>query len=139
MYLGSFQLGEEVTYRVHSRSSAGVPAAPDAAPLAHVYAQDGDSVRTGLKVPSRDYPRIVGLFEGRLQLNEDFEAGMHTIMVTWLVSGVAKGAAYHFTVLPGGDGSGQVTSLYSHPRPNANYIVQGRDSGRIYKGKNPRA
>lgn len=138
MYLGSFQLGQEVAYRVHSATSSGEPAAPDAAPLARVYAQDGDAVRSGLKVPSRNYPRIVGLFEGRLQLNEDFEAGLHTVLVTWAVSGVKKAASFSFAVLPGGNGSGQVTSLYSHPRPNANYVVQGRDSGRIYKGKNPR-
>jgi hypothetical protein len=138
MYLGSFQLGQEVTYRVHSRTAAGVPAAPDAAPLARVLAQDGDPVRSGLKVPSRDYPRTVGLFEGRLQLDEDFDVGLHSVVVTWAVSGVAKAQDFYFTVLPGGNGSGQVTSLYSHPRPNANYVVQGRDSGRIYKGKNPR-
>lgn len=138
MYLGSYQLGQEVTYRVHSVTSSDEPVAPDAAPLARVYAADGDAVRRGLKVPSRDYPRTVGLFEGRLQLDEDFEPGAHTVLVTWKVSGTVKAAQFSFTVLPGGNGSGQVTSLYSHPRPNANYVVQGRDSGRIYKGKNPR-
>lgn len=138
VYLGRFYLGQEVTYHVHTVSAVGLPVAPDAAPLAAVYEADGDSPERGLKVPSRDFPLTTGLFEGRLQLDEKYAVGQYTILVTWLASGAKRARMYRFEIMPGGDGSGQITSMINFIRPNANFIINARSSGRIYKGRNPR-
>ena len=138
MFLGRYQLGEEVSFELLTRDASGTPQAPTNAPLMTVLDADGDRPINGKGVPSRDYPRLTGLFEPKFLLDERFSAGQYTVLITWLVSGTPLGRLHVFTILPGGQGSGQVTSLYSFPRPNANYVVQGRSSGRIYKGKNPR-
>jgi hypothetical protein len=136
MYLGRFQLGQEVTFRVHARSAAGQPQAPDAAPRYAAFL-GGDEASSG-KVPSLDKTLLTGLFEGRILLDEAFTAGAYRVVATWAVGGVQKGALFSFDVLPGGGPTGQVTAMFSYPRPHANYVVQARSTGRIYKGKNPR-
>src|SRR5262245_43667808 len=139
MYTGAYRCGEEITFRPHALSAAGEPLVPPEAPVATVYDAAGAKVRSGLLVPSCGYPRTRGHFELRLRLDEDFVPGRHCVLATWQAGGQPQAAVWVFCVLEGGHGSGTVTSLWSHPRPAANYLVQGRDSGRIYKGKNPRA
>jgi hypothetical protein len=138
VFLGRYQLGQEVTFRLLTRDPSGQPLAPTAAPVMTVYAPGG-RVISGNAIPSRDRPAATGLFEGRVFLSEAFTEGRHTITVRWLYAGAPYCCAYTFEVIPGGDGSGQVNALYSYVRPGASYLVQGRSSGRIYKGKNPRA
>lgn len=139
MFLGRYQLGREVSFELLTTDASDTPQAPTAAPLMTVYDSTGARVISAKSVPSRDYPRLTGLFEPRIFLDERFSSGQYTVFITWLVSGTPLGRLHVFTILPGGQGSGQVTSLYSFPRPNANYyVVQGRSAGRIYKGKNPR-
>jgi hypothetical protein len=43
-----------------------------------------------------------------------------------------------FEVTPGGDISGVVISQFFYPQPQANFLIQQRSSGNIYKGKGPR-
>lgn len=136
MFIGRYQLGKEVTYTFITTSPAKVPLAPTNAPTASVLDAAGNDVRTGLKVPSRDYPRITGLFEGRIFLNDDFAVGQYTIHITWANSGSTYTQSLVFEVMPGGRSSGQITSMINHPRPNADYIINARDSGLIFKGKN---
>lgn len=137
MYLGRRQNGQELAIVFLTKTTAGVPVAPDAAPLMSVYDGSGATIENGVKVPSRDYPRFSGRFDARIQLDERYSTGQYTAVVTWLASGVSKAAIFRFEVIPGGDGSGQITSMINHPRPNANFIVNARSSGRIYKGRNP--
>lgn len=138
MYIGTYQVGREVTYRVHTTNASKTPQAPDEAPLMFLYDANGTTIYGGRSVPSRDYPLKTGLFEGRIFLDERFEVGNYTLRVSWLVSGTEFSRTLCFEVIPASDGSGQVLSMYYFQKPNANYLVQGRDSGRIYKGKNPR-
>jgi hypothetical protein len=135
-YLGRYQLGQEVTFRPHALSSSGQPQLPDSAPRFAAYL--GSTQSSSGRTPSLDRTLITGLFEGKILLDEAFSAGQYTVLVTWAVSGVQKAALFTFTVLPGAGPTGQVTAMFSYPRPQANHIVQARSTGRIYKGRNPR-
>jgi hypothetical protein len=137
MFLGRYQLGQEVTFRPHALSSSGQPQAPDSAPRFAVYA--GGAQSSYGRVPSLDKTLLVGLFEGRILLDEAFAPSQYLVLATWQVSGAQKAALFTFTVLPGSGPTGQVSAMFSYPRPQANHVVQARSTGRIYKGRNPRA
>lgn len=136
-YLGSYQLGQEVAFRIYCRTAAKVPTAPDAAPVIAVYS-GSSKVYGGRSIPSKDRGIVTGLFEGKILLNEAFSEGEYTIHIRYSLSGVMVGETRSFTVLPGGGGSGYVNSIYAYDRPHASYLVQGRTAGRVYRGKNPR-
>lgn len=138
MWFGRFQVGKEITYRFLTRNGNGSPVAPDDAPLAFVYDGSGNTISAASKVPSEDYPLKTGLFEGRIFLDERFSTGKYSIRISWVISGTEYSTTMFFEIIPGGDGAGQITSMYYHQRPNASFVVNGRDSGRIYKGKNAR-
>lgn len=138
MHAGRYRLGEEVPLRVLCHSPGGAPAAPDACPRVAVYSAAGRPV-ADFALPALDAAVAAGLFGGTLFLDERFSAGPYAVLFRWTVSGAAGGQAGRFEVLPGGAGSGQVVALYSYERPHADFLVQQRTSGRIYKGKNPRA
>lgn len=136
MYLGRFQQGDEVVCRI--MTTAGIaPIFPDEAPVVSVYSSTGKPV-SGAKVPARDHPVTPGHFEARLRLDERFSVGWHFGVLRWLVGGQMAATAFTFQVVPGGGVSGQVNAMYSFERPQAAYLVHGRDSGQIRKGKNPR-
>lgn len=138
-YAGRLQLGDEVVVTFVTRDASDTPHAPTEAPKAFVYESDGGVVFGGVGVPSVDWPLKTGRFRLAFPLDERFGEGDYDLLVTWSSGGTPYGRLYRFTVLPGGDASGQVNQLYQHTTPSASFLVQGRDSGRIYKGKNPRA
>lgn len=137
MYLGRYQQGQEVPFVLLTKGSTGVPVAPDAAPLADVYSSTG-LLASGLKVPALDGAAVTGLFQGFLYLDESYPVGHYSIEAHW-VSGVFTGSMLlYFEVAPGGDATGQVLALCYYHRPQADFLVQQRTSGRVFKGKNPR-
>lgn len=137
MFLGHYQLGQEIAFRVYCRTAAGVPTAPEDAPEISVYSASA-KLFSSRAIPSKDQGVLTGLFEARILLNEAYSEGEHTVHVHYHVGGTHVAESRAFTVLPGGGPTGTVNSMYAYDRPHASYLVQGRTTGRIYKGKNPR-
>ncbi len=136
MYLGRFRQGDEVVCRL-TTAAGQTPVLPDEPPAVSVYSSAGKKL-AGVKVPARDHAVTPGHFEARVRLDERFPAGWYFGVLRWVASGQLGAEAFTFQVLPGGAPTGQVNAMYSFERPQAAYLVQGRDSGQIRKGKNPR-
>jgi hypothetical protein len=138
MFQRRYQLGEEVTLRVRCTDSSGRPVEPDAAPRLAVYASTGGPVKD-VWCSVVDKHATVGWFEAKVFLGADFSAGWHHAVARWLDGGTHHGAQeFAFEVVAGGSETGQVVALHSYERPHADFLVQQRTSGRIYKGRNPR-
>ncbi len=135
MYLGRYQQGEEALIVLLCSSTADVPVLPDAAPVADVSG-DGFFV-SGIALAVMDPAAAPGLFYARLYLDSRF-SGRCTVTLRWLVSGVLHAREAVFEVAPGSDPSGGVLALHYYRRPQAEFLVQQRSGGGIYKGKNPR-
>jgi len=106
--------------------------------MATVYDATGDPLFAS-RVPIYDKLSTTGLFRLSLFLDERFSEGEYIIAFSWKIGGTQGGMQERFTILPGGAGSGQVIALRNYETPHANFLVQQRTSGRIYKGRNPRA
>lgn len=137
MYRGRFQLGEHIPLAVLCRDSSGSPVAPVAAPRADVYATSGHPVISKL-LPSLDGLAVTGLFQLRLFLGAGFSPGAYTVAYRWLDGSHVGLEVDTFEIPPGGDDSGAVISLFPYERPHAYFLMQERDGGGLYKGRNPR-
>lgn len=135
-YLGRWQQGQEMPLWVLCTDSSGNPVLPDAAPQVDVYSHSGLGLtRT---VPVLEPAATTGLFKGSLFLNAGFTPGTWCLSFRWKVGSYVGSSLASFEVAPGGDGSGQVLALFYFHQPNADYYVQQRTSGSVFKGKNPR-
>lgn len=134
-----YRLGEEAAFILLCRDASGRPVAPDACPTFDIYSASGKPL-AGKGAPVLDPAAAPGLFVGRALLGEDFAEGEHTAVFRWVDGSGAHSSseAFPFRVMPGGDPSGQVIALCDYRRPQANYAVQQRTSGRLYKGKGAR-
>lgn len=134
MWLGKFQLGEELIVSVSTHNSSYVVTNPDAAPLLEIW-KDSD------KVLSKQMPALTlseGFFRLGVFLNEVFEEGYYTAIIRYQISSEHKVELHTFRVLPGGNALGAVIGIYQYQRPNARYLVHQTDAGKIFKGRNPR-
>lgn len=137
MYGGIYRLGDEATFRVLCRDSSRVPTDPDACPKLDIYSQSAKVV-SGRSIPIKDKAETTGLFELRLLLGPAFAVGRYLATMRYKISSYNGLAVARFDVVEGGGVTGGVISMFAWELPNANYIVQQRTSGQLYKGKNPR-
>lgn len=137
-YLGRWQQGEEVPLWVLCVDASGIPTDPDAAPTADIFGPSG--VVAHRQLPVQEPAATVGFFQGFVFLSELYPAGRYTVELRWTTgSGAFFGASSAILeVVPGGDPSGQILAMSYYHQPQADYYVQERSSGRIYKGQNPR-
>jgi hypothetical protein len=136
VYTRAYQLGDEVPILLLCRNGDD-PAYPDAAPRATVYDEDGDAI-ADFYLPVIDKAEVAGLFLGYVYLGAEYAAGVYTVVSRWQV-GLFNGLdAMRFEIVAGGGESGQVIAMHSYERPQSDFIVQQRTSGRLYKGRNPR-
>ncbi len=138
MYRGAYQLGETVGLCVLCRNSAGVPADPDAVVVVDIHGEAGEHV-SGRRLPVLDRAATTGLFAGSVYLDDTFAAGEYLAVYRWDISGTRGESTDTFRVVAGGGASGQVVALHHYERPHAEFLVQQRADGNLYKGKNPRA
>jgi hypothetical protein len=136
MHRGSYQLGESVPLAVLCRNTSQVPADPDACPQVEIFGEGGE--RASAKLAIQDPAATTGFFAGKLYLSSLFTPGEYTAVYRWDISGTRLESEDTFSVVAGGDGSGAVIALHTYERPQANFLVQQRQDGQMYKGKNPR-
>lgn len=136
MFLGHYQLGSLLPVRVWCRTSAGVPTEPDAAPLVQIHDDDGDLVYAA-SLPIVDRGRVTGYFFDTLNLDQRFEAGRYSVLVTYALSSTRRGELSTFEILPGGDPAGAGISMCYVRQDAADYVLLQNDAGTLAKLKNP--
>lgn len=137
MHHGRHTQGDEVRLSLLCATGAGVPAAPDACPTLDIYGPSGP-VLEGAHWHPAEPAAAPGLFAASVFLGGDFPAGEYAARATYSISSVQYQSLAYFSVAAGGDPSGRVRAMTYYDRPPASFVVQQRDSGRLYKGKNPR-
>jgi hypothetical protein len=133
MYLGRYQLGQEVKIGLPTVDGSGNPVQPDSAPTAVITHPDA-IVDPAVKLAMDGGPTAFAL---------GIDLGYATILGTYTVSysyqaGVFAGSGGDtFDVIAGGDPGGRIISMTAYDRPEASYVVAQISSGRIVQGRNP--
>lgn len=128
MFRGSKVLGDEIPLGVQCANPAGVPTAPDAAPVMKVYTNAGVLVRS-MSIPP-DKGGATGLFSYMLPLNSLFSTGRHFVRYSYLILGVTyvPDDIDVFVINPGGSADGEFLSLHYMDRPDQQDWVLGQTS-----------
>lgn len=132
-YLGRLQLGDTLDL-VLQTTNGTAPTAPDNPPQVKIWS--ASALVTNQEMPL-ERPVQTGLFHHRVYLGADYATGYYTFVILYRVGsyyGVESGS---FQVIPGGEQDGAVTSMYFFRRPQASFLVNERQTGKILKGKNP--
>ncbi len=125
VYLGRHQQGKILTLEIVTQEVA------TAVPVAIVYDASG-RVHGPVRVPWDGGNR----FRLPLCMDDRFPEGRYQAILQ-----VQTGSGLIATTLCweviAGDPTGQVTSMFAADRPHGQFVVNGRNSGQIYKGKGP--
>lgn len=141
-YLGRWQQGEFLPLAVSTTKAGRVAEDPAAEPVATIY-RDGTTLSLVRQVTlaAHDRGATSGAFRHPLFLGAEFSAaGRYLVVIRWTTAaGVARCQAGTFYLLPGGSADGAIIGMCFIARPDANHLVMQTDSGRMLKGRNPRA
>jgi hypothetical protein len=135
-WLGRYQLGGIVPIAVWART-AETPTLPASAPVAEIYADNGDHVATE-KLPIQDRFGVTARFAGRVHLDGRFATGPYRVAYRWTIGSDDFGAVDLFDVLAGGNISGAGIGMYFFRHPGSDYLLMQTDGGRIRRNRNPR-
>jgi hypothetical protein len=136
VFIGRFQLGQIVPLLLVTKNAAGTPTVPNAPPTIKVWAPNGTEV-LGAAIPMIDRYVQTGIFQGRVFLSALFAAGLYVVTYYYQVGSYQGLATDNFEIMPGGDPDGNVMAMYFYRQPQADFIVQSLDSGKIVQGRNP--
>lgn len=136
MFIGRYQLGQDVNLFVNCTDSNGYLLSPDEVPSVSIYDESGSPVANG-KMPVLDPGATTGFFTAKLFLNQEFAPGLHTAVIRWVDGSYTGVSTVRFEIVEGGSGTGQIQSMINYERVPSSYIVNQRQSGYIYRGKNP--
>lgn len=138
MYLGRFQLGTRVPFRLQCLDGeGGSNALPDNPPWCKVWNSSGSLVAS-FEMPVSDRYSQTGLFLTELFLGRDYSAGQYSVTYSY------RNSTYHgrqqdtFEVIAGGHADGAVVAMHFYVLPHATYVVQQLESGKIVQGRNPK-
>jgi hypothetical protein len=139
LYRGRYFQGTEIPLGVQVVDVNSVPTAPDAAPTMDVFSPSGKAI-SGKAIPAVEKAILTGLFYYKLFLGPLYSPGLYSVSYRWTTGGGAfLGMDVDtFEVLPGGNAKGCAISLAYIDRPQAKFIIQQWDSGRLRKNRNPR-
>lgn len=136
MFLGRYQLGQDVNLFVVCTDSNGYVINPDEVPRVLIYNGSGSPVANG-RMPVLEPSATKGFFTSKLFLSESFTPGIHTAIITWVDNSYTGGKTVRFEIVAGGSGTGQIQAMTNYERIPNSFIVNQRQSGYIYRGKNP--
>lgn len=136
MDLGSYRQGERMPLTLQCRAASLAPVLPLTAPRATVQGGPA-SVRYVFLLPPVDPAHAAGLFGLVMHLDRRFQPGRYGVRFEFDDAGSPRARAASFTVLPGGNPDGSVIAMYALHRPEAEFLLQQLDSGKLVKGRNP--
>lgn len=137
MFIGRYQLGEQVPLACWARMEAFAPNLPSGAPVARVYSPAFALVKQ-VKLPICDRHGVTAFFQGLLKLDASFGLGQHHVHVAYTVGGVAAAKLLTFEVLAGGHPDGCVIGLHAFKVAPATWAIAQLDGGRIIRRRNPK-
>lgn len=136
-YRGRVQLGEEVVLGCQCRDYSLTPTLPNLPPLMEIWSSGGTRI-ISKAIPILDRYVQTGLFHYRQFLGGQFSTGHYNVLYYYTVGSTDRVDQDDFDIIPGGDGDGQVISMYWLEKPHANFIVYQTDAGKLFYGRNPR-
>lgn len=136
-YLGRFSLGQTVPLYLQCRNSSKAPTVPDLPPQYKVFAAGSTVPVEAHLMPIEDRYVFTALFRSTQFLGRLYAVGMYQVVYNYSISGSPVAEADCFEIVGGGGNLGAVISTYFYQRPEANYVIQGLESGEILKGRNP--
>ncbi len=136
-YLGKFQLGATVPLYLGCNDGTGALTVPDLPPQAKIF--NGTTLVESKLMPIEDRYILTGWFRATLFLGRLYSTGFYTVVYYYSTGSEATHGVDtdNFEIVGGGNVNGAVVGTYFYSRPEANYIVQGLESGQIIKGRNP--
>ena len=136
MYIGRYQIGQVVPISVVTTDASDNPSDPDDVPIARIYR--GSTFVASVRMSVRDRFSQRAYFDHQLKLmGGAYQAGYHTVIYTYTVSGSTITKQSCFQVVPGGDEGGTVISMTTYKRPEAQSVVAQLTSGRLVFGRGP--
>ena len=137
MNLGRYRSGQTVTLFLTTENPAAAAALPDAAPSFSVFGPTGTKLLTAAMplwgaslAPTFHYP---------LFLDATFVAGRHLLTYHYNNAGFFGLEEDEFEVAPGGNPQGAALAMHFFHRPEADFVLQQKESGLVVRGKNPSA
>lgn len=150
MYLGRYQQGDQLPLKCLCVNAAGVPTMPDNVPSFKFFTPAG-ALYTGFGtnglLPPMDRYGTTALFGVAFPVGAAFATtGGWRVVYTWSIGTFTGLSEDTFEIVPGGNPSGNVISMYYYQRPQADFIVIQTDGdaqvlvgeGEIRAGRNPR-
>ena len=134
--IGRFQLGQTLSLLLLTVDGSGTPQVPLVPPWLKIW--QGASLILKAEMPIIERFKQTGLFLARVFLGPAFTPALYEVEYTYQIDGSYNGVVTdNFEIMPGGNADGNVMSMYFYDRPQAQFIVQSLDSGKIVQGRNP--
>lgn len=138
-----YSVGDSIPLSLVSKTPAGAPTLPDAAPVAEIYDSGGSQVGADVSLPIRDrYGRdaagTTNCYFGRVfRLNSSFAVGSYSIVYKWTISSVTYQSCDHFQIAYAGDADGCVIGMGAYQTPLGLAVAYDTESGKTLRGLNP--
>lgn len=139
MYLHRYQLGETIGLLLACKDGSNTPVVPDNPPQAVLWAPD-DTKLLQKEMPILDRYSTTGLFLLPVFLGHQFTTGSYRVTYNWTSgSGTYTGMSEDgFEIVAGGHEDGRVIATHFFQRPDATFVVQQYDSGKVKASRNPK-
>ena len=136
MWLGNFNLGDEITLPIYTTDASNMPADPT---LAHGVAVRGSSGNVVFQDRAWQVDaNVTGLFQYRLQLGSDFSEGWYIARYSYDIGGSPFLDVDVFYVNGLGAEDGNVISLYHWELPHGQFVARHQADNDLVFGFNPR-
>jgi hypothetical protein len=134
-FIGRFQLGGTVPLFLITTDANKTPQVPTFPPTVKIWKPSG--LLQVAFVPTIETYTQTGVFLGRVFLGAQFAVGLYRVSYYYQI-GLFQGVQVdNFEIMAGGNADGNVMSMYYYACAQANFVVQGLDSGKIVQGRNP--
>lgn len=140
MYLGRYQLGEDMPLPLTTVDASNLPTAPDNAPVAQIFNSSGTQVMSG-RMPVMDRygtSTACTFFMLPVYLSGDYSAGLYSYVLTWNIAAAPFVETGTFEVVAGGDSNGTVIAMTFFHKPQADFVVYQTDAGKLRRGRGPK-
>lgn len=132
-------LGEYIALAVITHNDTPTVTNPVSAPEVSVYDATFTKIVTDQKMPPKDLPGAVGLFEIHQPIDSTFSAGHYTALFRWYNGSTSGSFLDRFQVVGGGCSEGSSTAMQVYRRPDSDWIATHSDiTGTFTFRKNPR-